>query len=104
MDDSQSSDGMRASHTSTPPLKKSDDYKFENGGSFLKKHEFVPRVSMLDDYEPTSALRQSTLYGFYNCIYVIMVFYFFVAPLLKYKEKGVFFDTKLLDMMQNDLP
>jgi hypothetical protein len=49
-------------------------------------------------------LRQSQFCGFYNCLYVIMVFYFFVAPLLKYKEKGVLFDVTLLHMMKRDLP
>jgi hypothetical protein len=85
------------SQSSTPPTVTGKNYF--NGGSFLKKHEFVPRVSILDDYEPTSMLRQSQFIGFYNCLYVIMLFYFFVAPLLKYKEKGVLFDVTLLNMM-----
>lgn len=59
---------------------------------------------MLDDSEPTSALRSSQFTGFYNCLYVVMLFYFFVAPLLKWKEKQVFFDVTLLHLMRRDLP
>lgn len=63
----------------------------------LRKHTFVPRVSLLDDLEPHSLLNQSKMGGFYNMLYVMALYYFIISPIICYKENGYWIETKLFE-------
>lgn len=54
----------------------------------IKKHEFVKRTSLLDNFEEQSEARKSIFFGFYNCVHMICIFYVITTPLLKYKDKN----------------
>lgn len=66
------------------------------------QHGFISRVSLLDDYYPSSSIKSSEFKGFYTAGIIFGMFYLVTDPIIRYMNTGEIFPFIFINSFKKD--